>query len=39
MKKLGEQDLFPWWWLLDIWMLGYYLIFSSTLWNKPKAWK
>jgi glycosyltransferase involved in cell wall biosynthesis len=40
MKMLGEEDLFPWWWLLDMWMLGYYVIFSSTLWKKPrKAWK
>jgi glycosyltransferase involved in cell wall biosynthesis len=40
MKMLGEDDLFPWWWLLDMWMLGYYIIFSSTLWKKPrKAWK
>ena len=40
MKILGEEDLFPWWWLLDMWMLGYYIIFSSTLWKKPrKAWK
>ena len=40
MKRLGEDDLFPWWWLLDMWMLGYYFIFSSTLWQKPrKAWK
>src|ERR1700722_14238782 len=40
MKMLGEDDLFPWWWLLDMWMLGYYIIFSSTLWQKPrKTWK
>lgn len=40
MKMLGEEDLFPWWWLLDMWMLGYYFIFSSTLWQKPrKTWK
>jgi glycosyltransferase involved in cell wall biosynthesis len=40
MHRLGEDDLFPWWWLLDIWMFIYYLIFSSTLWKKPrKAWK
>jgi glycosyltransferase involved in cell wall biosynthesis len=40
MKMLGEEDLFPWWWLLDLWMLAYYIIFSSTLWKKPrKAWK
>jgi len=37
MKKLGEIDLFPWWWLLDIWMFVYYLIFAQTLWKKPKA--
>ncbi|HEY6900443.1 MAG TPA: glycosyltransferase [Puia sp.] len=40
MKRLGEEDLFPWWWLLDIWMFLYYLIFAGTLWKKPqKAWK
>jgi len=40
MQKLGEEDLFPWWWLLDIWMFLYYLIFSTALWKKPrKAWK
>jgi glycosyltransferase involved in cell wall biosynthesis len=40
MRRLGEEDLFPWWWLLDIWMFLYYLIFSSTIWKKPrKSWK
>ena len=40
MYKLGEEDLFPWWWLLDIWMFFYYIIFASTLWKKPrKDWK
>jgi len=40
MRALGEEDLFPLWWLLDIWMFFYYLIFSSTLWKKPrKDWK
>lgn len=40
MRRLGEEDLFPWWWLLDIWMFGYYLIFASTLWKKPRpSWK
>jgi glycosyltransferase involved in cell wall biosynthesis len=40
MQKLGEEDLFPLWWLLDIWMFLYYLIFSTALWKKPrKAWK
>ena len=39
MKKLGEFDLFRWWWLLDIWMFFYYCIFASALWKKPKkAW-
>jgi hypothetical protein len=40
MHRLGEEDLFPWWWLLDIWMFAYYLIFSSTIWKKPRQnWK
>ena len=40
MRALGEEDLFPWWWLLDIWMFFYYIIFASTLWKKPrKDWK
>lgn len=39
MKKLQEQDLFAWWWLLDIWMFFYYLIFAPTLWKKQqKTW-
>ncbi len=36
MKKLNEIDLFPFWWLLDIWMTGYYLIFAPSLWKKPR---
>lgn len=36
MHKLQEQDLFPWWWLLDIWMFVYYLIFVPALWKKPR---
>jgi hypothetical protein len=40
MRRLGEEDLFPWWWLLDIWMFPHYLIFSSVIWKKPRAsWK
>jgi cellulose synthase/poly-beta-1,6-N-acetylglucosamine synthase-like glycosyltransferase len=35
MEKLCEKDLFPWWWLFDIWMFAYYLIFAPTLWRKP----
>jgi hypothetical protein len=36
MKKLNEKDLFAWFWLLDIWMFFYYLIFAPAIWKKPK---
>ena len=36
MRRLDEKDLFAWWWLLDIWMLAYYLIFVPTLWKKAR---
>lgn len=36
MEKLNEKDLFAWWWLMDIWMFFYYLIFVPALWKKPK---
>jgi glycosyltransferase involved in cell wall biosynthesis len=36
MKKLNEKDLFVWWWLLDLWMFLYYLIFLPALWKKPR---
>ncbi len=36
MEKLNEKDLWPWWWLLDIWMFCYYLIFAPALWKKPR---
>lgn len=40
MKKLNESDLFPLFWLLDIWQFFYYLIFSFTLIKKPRStWK
>jgi glycosyltransferase involved in cell wall biosynthesis len=40
MDKLNEKDLWPWWWLLDIWMFVYYLIFAPAVWKKPrKSWK
>ncbi|MCF8213645.1 MAG: glycosyltransferase [Chitinophagaceae bacterium] len=40
MKKLGEKDLFPFFWLWDIWMFFYYLIFISSIWKKPRnQWK
>ena len=39
MKKLNESDLFPFYFLWDIWMFFYYLIFISSLWKKPiKNW-
>jgi glycosyltransferase involved in cell wall biosynthesis len=36
MQKLNEKDLFAWWWLLDIWMFFYYLVFANSLWKKPR---
>jgi glycosyltransferase involved in cell wall biosynthesis len=40
MKRLGEEDLFPFFILLDLWMFIYYIIFAPALWNKPaKRWK
>lgn len=39
MQQLNESDLFRWWWLFDIWMFFYYLIFAGSLWKKPrKTW-
>jgi len=39
-NKLDERDLFPFYLLLDIWMFFYYIIFSSSLFKKPKkTWK
>ncbi|MCU0374169.1 MAG: glycosyltransferase [Chitinophagaceae bacterium] len=39
-KRLDEQDLFPIFWLLDIWQWFYYLIFSVALAKKPATtWK
>ncbi|HEY0058003.1 MAG TPA: glycosyltransferase [Flavisolibacter sp.] len=36
MKRLGEHDLFPLFFLWDIWMLFYYILFAPALWKKPK---
>jgi len=36
MKKMGENDLWPWFVFLDMWMFFYYLIFAPALWKKPK---
>ncbi len=40
MKKLKEQDLYPWLLFIDIGMFFYYLVFSLSLVKKPKpGWK
>lgn len=40
MKKLNEKDLFPLFFLFDVWMFFYYFIFAATLIKKPGAgWK
>ncbi len=36
MKKLNESDLTGWIFLMDIWMIVYYLLFANTLWKKEK---
>lgn len=36
MARLDEKDLFPFWWLFDLWMFFYYFIFAPSLWKKPK---
>lgn len=36
MKKLNESDLVGWIFLMDIWMMVYYLLFAPTLWKKEK---
>ncbi|MBS1610111.1 MAG: glycosyl transferase family 2, partial [Bacteroidetes bacterium] len=39
MKKLNENDLWPLFIFLDIWMFFYYIIFAPSLWKKAKnAW-
>lgn len=35
MNKLNEKDLYPWFLLLDLWMIPYYLLFSLAPWKKP----
>lgn len=40
MKKLNEQAMFPWFFIIDIWMFFYYLIFAVAVFKRPgKAWK
>lgn len=35
-RKLNERDLSGWLLLFDIWQFFYYLIFTPSLWRKPK---
>jgi glycosyltransferase involved in cell wall biosynthesis len=36
MNRLNEKDLWPWWWVLDIWMFFYYIIFAPAIVKKPR---
>ena len=36
MRKLGEKDLWPWFFFLDMWMFIYYILFAPALWRKPR---
>ena len=39
MKQLNEGDLIKWIFVMDIWMLFYYLFFAPSLWKKErKTW-
>lgn len=39
MQKLQEDDLFPWFFLWDLWMFIYYIMFAPAVWKKPqKTW-
>ncbi len=40
MDKLDERDLLPWFFVLDVWMFFYYIIFSFAMVKKPrKTWE
>jgi glycosyltransferase involved in cell wall biosynthesis len=40
LKRFKEKDLFPFFWLLDIWQWFYYIIFSVAIARKPSTtWK
>lgn len=36
MKKLNEQDLWPWFLLLDIWMFFYFIFTIPAIWKAPR---
>ncbi|MCC6762211.1 MAG: glycosyl transferase family 2, partial [Chitinophagaceae bacterium] len=40
MQRLKENDLIPLFWLFDIWQFFYYIVFSLSVFVKPKSsWK
>jgi glycosyltransferase involved in cell wall biosynthesis len=40
MARLNEKDLFPWFWLLDVWIMLYYSIYAFAIFKKPSSnWK
>jgi glycosyltransferase involved in cell wall biosynthesis len=40
LRRFNEKDLFPLYWLLDIWQWFYYILFSVSLAKKPSTtWK
>jgi hypothetical protein len=40
MKRLGEEDLFTFFFLWDVWLFFYYILFAPAVWKKPrKSWK
>jgi cellulose synthase/poly-beta-1,6-N-acetylglucosamine synthase-like glycosyltransferase len=36
MYKLNEGDLWGWFWLFDIWMFIYYIVFFPAIFKKPR---
>ncbi len=39
MKKLNETDLIKWIFVMDLWMVGYYLFFAPSVWKKEsRSW-
>jgi len=39
-KRLNEKDLFPFFFIFDVWMFIYYLVFAPALFKKPApTWK
>lgn len=36
MNKMQEEDLWPWFFFFDLWMVVYYVIFTPALWRKPQ---